>query len=67
MHVLPIARYMLFSANIHLYLAMMPGLQNIGGVLILVGVDLYSNAKINVHTSRGSPSIFCKPCCNAHI
>ena len=58
MHVLPIARYMLFSANIHPYLAMMPGLQNIGGVLILVGVYLYSNAKTNVHTSRGARLYF---------
>ena len=34
-------------ANIHLYLAMMVGLQNIGGVWILVVVHLYSNAKVN--------------------
>ena len=55
MHVSLMARLNAHVANIHLYLAMMLGLQNIGGVLILVGVYLYSNAKSNVHTSRGEP------------
>ena len=47
MHVSLMARFYAHVANIHLYLAMMVGLQNIGGVLILVVVHLYSNAKVN--------------------
>ena len=47
MHVSLMARLNAHVANIHLYLAMLVGLQNIGGVLILVDVHLYSNAKVN--------------------
>ena len=60
MHVSLMARLNAHVANIHLYRAMLVGLQNIGGVVILVFVHLYSNAKVIVHTPRGSSSIFWK-------
>ena len=47
MQVSLMARLYAHVANIHLYLAMLVGLQNIGGVLILVVVHLYSSAKVN--------------------
>ena len=47
------ASYMLYVAFIHLYLAMMVGLQNIGGVWILGVVHLYSNAKVKLCTLLG--------------
>ena len=45
-------------ANIHLYLAMMVGVQNIGGVWILVVVHLYSNAKFKLCTLLGGAHLY---------
>ena len=57
-HVFHIASYMLSFEYIHLYLAMMVGLQNIGGVWILGVVHLYSNAKVKLCTLLGGAHLY---------
>ena len=58
MHVFHMASYMLYVDYIHPYLAMLVGLQNIGGVWILVCVHLYSNAKVKLCTLLGGDHLY---------
>ena len=68
MHVFLIASYMLYADYIRPYLAMLVGLQNIGGVWILVVVHLYSNAKFKLCTLLGGALLyFGNFCCNTSI